>query len=95
MQENNKPDKDAMDAFREYLSRQIALSLYVTDKEKEALQEMGYNPEGLLCIDRLPHESVFIQIKASLICLDRAHGGGGSVHPRSRYEKRALAFLED
>lgn len=94
--EKTKPDNAAMDTVKKYISMRIASSLYVTKKEKDGLRTMGYDPEKLLCIDRSQQETVFIEMKISgPICLDKAHGGGGYVRQKSRYEEQARAFLED
>lgn len=96
MQNNNKLDKRTMDIVKHYISDRITLSLYVADKEKKALKEMGYDPEGLICIERLTDESVFIKFQVTdVVTLDRMHGGGGSVYPRPRFEEKTLAFLKD
>ena len=55
-----KVSKQAMKATREYIGSRIALALWVSPQEKKGLQAMGYDPDGLICIERFNDETVFL-----------------------------------
>lgn len=98
-----KVSKQAMKATREYIGSRIALALWVSPQEKKGLQAMGYDPDGLICIERFNDETVFLQARyAGPICLSKKDGGGRkdcrtpvAKNGLSIYEKEATRFMAD
>lgn len=86
--------EQAMIAARAYMGERITLSLYVSDKEKEGLQAMSYDPDRLICIEWFNDETMFLQLQvAGPTCMSRENGGGRP-HSNSPVVPNGLSIYE-